>query len=162
MIRSFKEFCEPDRNFLYHRAIKRVVGLNKMKRESKLEQLRFYQKKIEEVKDYAMILLDVDGTILSWNKNVEALAGYKKEELLGQNFSIFYLPQDRQAGLPEKLLALAAREGKANHIGQRARKDGTLFWGNITIHALYDQDKEVIGFTKATREITAEEMSQRK
>jgi PAS domain S-box-containing protein len=154
---SFKEFYEPGRNFLYNRTIKRIVGLHKMKRESKLEHLRFYHKKIEEVNDYAMILLDTDGTILSWNKNVEALAGYKKEELLGQNFSIFYLPQDRQARLPEKLLALASREGNANHIGQRARKDGTLFWVNITIHAIYDQDKKVIGFTKATREIKSEE-----
>ena len=108
---------------------------------------------ISEIQDYAIILLDLDGTILSWNAGVEKIKGYKQNEILGQNFRIFYLPQDRQALLPEQLLELATREGRARHIGRRVRKDGTTFWGSIHITALHDDDGEVIGFTKLTREM---------
>ena len=122
----------------------------------KLEEL--HKKMIEEVQDYAIILLDLDGTILTWNKGVERIKGYKSEEILGQNFSIFYLPQDRQEGLPEKLIALARREGRAKHIGRRVRKDGTIFWGSIIITALHDEEKNVVGFTKLTRELRDNEI----
>ena len=62
------------------------------------------------------------------------------------------MPGDRQAGLPEKLLELAAVEGRAKHVGRRVRRDGTIFWGSILITALHDEDGEVVGFTKLTRE----------
>ena len=112
-----------------------------------------YMKMVEEVQDYAIILLDVDGTILTWNKGVEQIKGYKSDEILGQNFNIFYLPRDRQEHLPEKLLELAAREGRAKHIGKRVRKDGTTFWGSILITALHSDTGEVVGYTKLTREL---------
>lgn len=112
-----------------------------------------YMKMVEEVQDYAIILLDVDGTILTWNKGVEQIKGYKSDEILGQNFNIFYLPRDRQEHLPEKLLELAAREGRAKHIGKRVRKDGTTFWGSILITALHSDNGDVVGYTKLTREL---------
>lgn len=108
---------------------------------------------IEEIQDYAMILLDENGTILTWNKGAEKIKGYKAEEIIGQNFSIFYLPQDRQAGLPNKLLDLAKTEGRARHIGRRVRRDGTTFWGSISITALHDENNEVAGYAKLTREL---------
>lgn len=108
---------------------------------------------IEEVQDYAIILMDIDGTILSWNKGAEMIKGYKAEEIIGQNFRIFYMPLDRQEGLPEQLIALAIKEGRARHIGRRLRKDGTIFWGSILITALHDDDGTVLGFTKLTSEI---------
>lgn len=116
-----------------------------------LEEL--HKKMISEIQDYAIVLLDVDGTVLTWNKGVEKIKGYKDREIIGQNFRIFYMPQDRQAGLPEKLLELARREGRAKHIGRRVRKDGTIFWGSILITALHDEENNVIGFTKLTREL---------
>jgi PAS domain S-box-containing protein len=119
--------------------------------KDKLEQLHL--KMIEEIQDYAIILLDRDGTILTWNKGVEAIKGYKEHEIIGQNFRIFYLPDDRQARLPEALLALAMKEGRARHIGRRVRRDGTIFWGSILITAIHDESDEVIGFTKLTREL---------
>jgi PAS domain S-box-containing protein len=112
---------------------------------------------IAEIQDYAIILLDLDGTILSWNAGVEKIKGYKEHEIVGQNFRIFYLPQDRQGGLPEQLLNLARLEGRASHIGRRVRKDGSIFWGSIHITALHDDDGQVIGFTKLTRELTDRE-----
>ena len=112
-----------------------------------------HEKMIAEIQDVAIILLDIDGTILSWNKGAEKIKGYTEKEIIGQNFSIFYLPQDREAHLPEQLIELAKKEGRATHIGQRVRKNGTTFWGSILITALHDDKGQVIGFTKLTREI---------
>lgn len=122
-----------------------------MEKKTRLEEL--HRKMVAEIQDYAIILLDLDGTILSWNKGVEQIKGYKQDEIIGQNFRIFYLPHDRQAGLPEHLLDLAKREGRARHIGRRVRKDGSIFWGSILITALHDDDGVVVGFTKLTREL---------
>jgi PAS domain S-box-containing protein len=122
-----------------------------MDKKKLLEQL--HKKIISEIQDYAIILLDADGTILSWNIGVEMIKGYKEHEILGQNFRIFYLPEDRQYGLPEQLIELAKKEGRARHIGRRVRKDGSIFWGSILITALHNDEGEVIGFTKLTREM---------
>ena len=127
-----------------------------MDKAEKLQQL--HEKMIAEIQDYAIILLDIDGTILTWNKGAESIKGYKAQEILGQNFRIFYLPRDREEKLPEKLLELATKEGRARHIGRRVRKDGTTFWGSILITALHDDDGEVIGFTKLTKELGENEI----
>ena len=127
-----------------------------MNKKERLEHL--HRKMIEEIQDYAIVLLDTDGTILSWNQGVEKIKGYKAEEIIGQNFSIFYLPGDRQEKLPERLIDLAKREGRAKHIGRRVRKDGSTFWGSIVITALHDDEFNVVGFTKLTRELRDNEI----
>lgn len=123
-----------------------------MGKREKLELL--HKKMIAEIQDYAIVLLDMDGTILSWNVGAEKIKGYKEEEIIGQHIRIFYIPQDREAGLPEQLIAHAKKEGRASHIGRRMRKDGTVFWGRILITAIHDDDGEIIGFTKLTSEIS--------
>jgi PAS domain S-box-containing protein len=128
----------------------------KMNKAEKLDQL--HKRMIEEVQDYAIILLDVDGTILTWNRGVEKIKGYLPDEIIGQNFSIFYLPLDRQEGLPQKLIQQAIKEGRAKHIGRRVRKDGTIFWGSILITALHDEEGNVVGFSKLTRELRDNEI----
>jgi PAS domain S-box-containing protein len=128
-----------------------------MEKKELLEML--HKKMIAEIQDYAIILLDIDGTVLTWNAGAEKIKGYKEAEILGQNFRIFYMPQDRQAGLPEQLVELAKREGRARHIGRRVKKDGTIFWGSILITALHDDNGEVIGFTKLTKELGPNEIS---
>jgi len=127
-----------------------------MEKKERLEML--HQKMIREIQDYAIILLDRDGTILTWNAGAEKIKGYKEEEIIGQNFNLFYLPNDRQEGLPQKLLDLATKEGRARHIGRRLRKDGKTFWGSILITALHDDDGTVIGFTKLTKELRDSEI----
>jgi PAS domain S-box-containing protein len=127
-----------------------------MDKKERLEHL--YRKMIEEIQDYAIILLDTDGTILTWNQGAEKIKGYKAEEITGQNFNIFYLPDDRQSGLPQKLLSLATKEGRAKHTGRRVRKDGTIFWGCIVITAIHDENGVVVGFTKLTRELRDNEI----
>ncbi|MEJ8843729.1 PAS domain-containing protein [Lacibacter sp. H375] len=121
--------------------------------DKKMILAELHKKMITEIQDYAIILLDIDGTILSWNKGAEKIKGYKEEEILGQNFRLFYMPQDRQAGLPEQLIEQAKKEGSARHIGRRVKKGGIIFWGSILITALHNDDGEVIGFTKLTSEV---------
>ena len=127
-----------------------------MNKTERLQQLHLQM--VREIQDYAIILMDLDGTILTWNKGAQSIKGYKEEEIVGQNFRIFYLPRDREEGLPEKLIELAMREGRARHIGRRVRRDGTTFWGSILITALHDDEGEVIGYTKLTKELGENEI----
>ena len=118
---------------------------------------KHFEKLLRMVKGSPCILLDTDGTILSWNKTFEKLKGYREFEILGQNFNIFYLPNERQEHLPEQLLKLASDKGTATHFSKRVRKDGTTFWGNITITPIRNSDREVIGFTETTQVIPEQE-----
>ncbi len=122
-----------------------------MDKKDLLEKL--HRRMVEEIQDYAIVLLDLDGTILSWNKGVQQMKGYSADEIVGQNFNIFYMPRDRQEGLPDKLLTLAKTEGRARHVGRRVRKDGSVFWGSVVITALHDEENAVVGFAKLTREL---------
>lgn len=127
--------------------------------DNKTERLQqLHKRMIEEILDYAIILLDLDGTILTWNKGAEKIKGYTEQEIVGQNFRLFYLPHDRQAQLPELLIQQAIKEGRARHIGRRVKKDGTTFWGSILITALHDDDDNVIGFAKLTKELRDDEI----
>lgn len=113
-----------------------------------------YHKMIEEIEDYAIILLDKNGFIRDWNKGAEKIKLYTESEILGTHFSIFYLPEDIDNNLPQKLLTQATENGRAVHEGWRKRKDGSKFWGSITITAIHDEEQNVIGFSKVTRDLT--------
>jgi PAS domain S-box-containing protein len=113
-----------------------------------------YHKMISEIPDYAIILLDNEGTILDWNKGAERIKQYKASEIIGRNFRTFYTKEDREAKLPESLLEIARREGSLHREGWRVRKDGTRFWGSISIITLHDSQGEVLGFSKVTRDLT--------
>lgn len=119
-----------------------------------------YFKMVEEVEDYAILLLDRDGIVLNWNKGAENIKGYAEKEIVGKHFRQFYLPHDREDGLPEKLIAEAVSNGKAMHEGWRLRKDGTKFWGYIVITALHGADGEIIGFSKVTRDLTERKIAE--
>jgi PAS domain S-box-containing protein len=119
-----------------------------------------YHRMISEVADYAIILLDVEGNVLNWNKGAENIKGYQEHEIVGKNFRTFYLPEDRERKLPEHLLAEAAANNKATHEGWRLRKDGTRFWGSIVITALHNDAGEIIGFSKVTRDLTHQKETQ--
>jgi len=113
-----------------------------------------YHRMIAEVEDYAIILLDCKGNIQNWNKGAQHIKGYTEEEALKLNFRAFYLPEDRESGLPDRLLAEARANNKATHEGWRIRKDGSRFWGSVVITALHDHDGNVTGFSKVTRDLT--------
>lgn len=119
-----------------------------------------YHKMIEEVQDYAILLLDREGNILNWNRGAQKIKGYSEDEIVGKNFRIFYEDEDRKNGLPETLISLATAQGKAMHEGWRVRKDGGRFWGSIVITALHNENNEVIGFTKVTRDLTEKKLAE--
>ncbi len=121
-----------------------------------------YHKMVDEVQDYAIILLDEKGTIVNWNKGAQKIKLYTSSEIIGKNFSIFYLPEDQKTNLPNQLIKQAASSGKAIHEGWRVRKDGSHFWGSITITALHGEDNEIIGFSKVTRDLTEKKFSEDK
>jgi PAS domain S-box-containing protein len=138
---------------LEKKILKRTEELKQINKELKKSEER-YHSMIDEVQDYAILYLNRNGTIENWNKGAEKIKGYKAEEIIGKNFSIFYTDEDRQKRLPETLLEKAVKSGKATHEGWRKRKDGSLFWGNIVITALHDSDDNIIGFSKVTRDLT--------
>lgn len=130
-----------------------LSAVNKTNHAFKLSEDRF-ERLISEVEDYAIILLDVQGTISSWNKGAERIKGYSAEEIIGKSFKVFYTTEDKESGLPDKLLKAAIEEGRANHEGWRLRKDGTRFWGSITLTALHDDSGKTAGVLKVTRDLT--------
>jgi PAS domain S-box-containing protein len=109
---------------------------------------------VDAVSDYAIILLDPDGRIRSWNAGAERIEGYLAEEIIGRNFSIFY-PGDLVAeGRPAHELGIAAEAGRFEHEGWRLRKDGSRFWADVVITALRDAGGRLLGFSKITRDLS--------
>jgi PAS domain S-box-containing protein len=119
-----------------------------------------YQKMIQEVQDYAILLLDKEGFIQNWNQGAEKIKGYTAEEIIGKNFRLFYAPEDINRGLPEQLISEAVRNGRAFHEGFRVRKDKTMFWGSVVITSLHNPDGSVIGFSKVTRDLTEKKLTE--
>lgn len=109
---------------------------------------------IDSVQDYAIFLLDAEGYIQTWNKGAERNKGYTADEIIGKHFSTFYLQRDIDADKPAKELELAQKHGRVEDEDWRVRKDGTQFWANVVITALYDDDGELVGFGKVTRDLT--------
>ena len=109
---------------------------------------------VDSVKDYAIVMLDPEGHIVSWNPGAERIKGYRQEEILGKHFSCFYPPESVQRGLPEQELKTAAKEGRFEDEGWRVRKDGKQFWANAIITALRDKDGTLRGYGKVTRDLT--------
>src|SRR3984957_16777027 len=108
----------------------------------------------EGVHEYAIILLDCEGMVVSWNAGAERAKGYKAEEILGRSFSVFYPPEDVAAGIPATELKQATEEGRWEGNGWRVRADGSRFWANVLITALKDDAGNLRGFSKLTRDIT--------
>ena len=108
---------------------------------------------VDRVEDYAIFALDPDGFILSWNAGAQRLKGYTANEIIGQHFSVFY-PPETASTRPAEELAEAIATGKADDIGWRVRKDGSRFWANVLITALRDDDGNLVGFAKVTRDLT--------
>jgi PAS domain S-box-containing protein len=118
------------------------------------DQSEMLSRMIDEFEDYAVILLDRQGNIIHWNKGAALIKGYSEREALGKHFSLFYTAEDQGKNLPSKLLEEAATSGKAVYEGWRVRKDKTRFWGSIVLTALHDDQGQVVGFSKVTRDLS--------
>jgi PAS domain S-box-containing protein len=117
---------------------------------------------VEAVTDYAIFMLDPDGSVATWNAGARRIKGYTDQEIVGQHFSVFYPPDDRAAGKPDRVLKTVANQGHYEEAGWRVRKDGSLFWANVVITALRDEDGALIGFAKVTRDLTERRAAEEK
>jgi PAS domain S-box-containing protein len=109
---------------------------------------------VESVRDYAIFMLDADGFVATWSRGAEHIKGYRAEEIVGKHFSAFYPPEDVAAGKPKWELQQAQAEGRVEDEGWRVRKDGSLFWANVVITALRDEDGRLRGYAKVTRDLS--------
>jgi len=122
-------------------------------REQQLAALAVEQM-LDAITDYEVIRLDAEGFVRSWSPGARALKGYTEEEVLGHNVSMFYTEEDVRAGLAEREMGIAAREGRFEGEGWRVRKDGSRFWATVTLSPIRDDAGELIGFVKVARDLT--------
>jgi len=115
---------------------------------------------VQGVTDYAIFMLDPNGFVTNWNAGAARIKGYTGEEIIGRHFSTFYAEEDRQNGLPNRVLETARQTGRCEAEGWRVRKDGTKFWANVVVDAIRDEDGCLIGFAKITRDITERRKAQ--
>jgi len=109
---------------------------------------------IDNVRDYGLFNLDLDGTITSWNAGAARITGYTADEIIGRHFSIFYPPEDVADQKPEKELEIVNRDGRFEEEGWRLRKGGQRYWSNVVITAIYNAEKALVGYGKVTRDLT--------
>ena len=112
------------------------------------------------VKDYSILLLDPHGMVLTWNEGAERLNGYKEEEIVGRSVDCFYLDEDIAAGKPGQALEQARKDGQFENVGWRRRKDGSRFYADTLLTAIRDDQNQLIGFAKITRDITQEKRTE--
>ena len=115
---------------------------------------------VDAVSDYALFKLTPSGIVSSWNVGARRIKGYRDDEIIGQHFSIFYTPEDRQLGKADYALSQATKEGRYESEGWRVRKDGTKFWASVIIDTIYDETGALAGFAKITRDITERRQAQ--
>jgi PAS domain S-box-containing protein len=132
----------------------RHVTQEKQALEALRESERQFRSLVAGVTDYALIMLDPNGIVSSWNAGAERIKGYAAHQIVGRHFSQFYTPADRAAGVPARALEIAAQTGRFEAEAQRMRNDGSLFWANVVIDAIRDERGQLIGFAKITRDIT--------
>jgi PAS domain S-box-containing protein len=109
---------------------------------------------LDGVRDYAVFLLDEKGRVETWNSGAQRMKGYTAEEIIGRTNEVFYSEEDARKGLPRKLLESAAIRGSVRSEGWRKRKDGTRFWADVTITALFGESGQVRGYAKAVHDAT--------
>jgi len=135
-----------------------LIGTDNSARKHVEEKLRWTEESfrlmVESVTDYAIVMLDPEGHVVSWNTGAERIKGYDAEEIVGQHFSRFYPPEEVADDKPRRDLDLAAASGRHENEGWRVRKDGSTFWANGVITAIRGQAGELRGFAQLTRDLT--------
>jgi PAS domain S-box-containing protein len=120
-----------------------------------------YRSLVEQVIDYGIFMMDEKGRIVSWNEGARRIKGYSSEEIIGKYFTIFYPQEDIIGGKPSNELKIARAEGRYEEEGWRLRKDGSRFWANIIITAVYNSNKILVGYSKVTRDLTEKKRGER-
>ena len=135
-----------------------LIGTDNSARKHVEEMLRWTEESfrlmVESVSDYAIVMLDPQGHVVSWNTGAERIKGFQAEEIVGEHFARFYPREDVENGKPQTDLDLAAASGRHEDEGWRVRKDGSMFWANVVFTAIRDQAGNLRGFAKLTRDLT--------
>jgi PAS domain S-box-containing protein len=134
--------------------VTRDITDRKHAEEELRQSTEIFQLLVSSVRDYAIFMLDPDGNIATWNAGAQRIKQYRPEEIIGRHFSTFYPEEDVKNGKPERELEIAREKGSVEDEGWRIRKDGSRFWANVVITAVYDSHRELRGFAKVTRDIT--------
>ena len=134
--------------------ITRDLTDRKMAEETLKQSEQQFRLLVQSVTDYAIYMLDPQGQITNWNLGAQRIKGYLPVEAIGRHFSMFYTPEDRDAGEPQRALSIAASEGRFEKKGWRMRKDGTRFMAHVVIDAIRSDTGTLLGFAKITRDIT--------
>lgn len=123
-------------------------------RKRLLDADSLHRRLVEGVSDYAIYMIDPTGQVSSWNRGAQRFKGYTASEIIGQHFSVFYTPEERAAGRPAMALRRSETEGRFEDRGWRVRQDGSRFWAHVIIDPIREDDGELLGFAKITRDIS--------
>ena len=146
-------FNEQNRHIGFSK-VTRDLTERRLNEESLRQSEERYRSLVEQVIDYDICMLDEKGRIISWNEGAKKIKGYTSEEIIGKYFSIFYTEEDILNGKPAYELSIARKEGKYEEEGWRLRKDGSRFWANVVITAVYNAGNALLGYSKVTRDLT--------
>jgi PAS domain S-box-containing protein len=119
-----------------------------------------FDRLVTSIRDYAVLMLDARGYIMSWNTGAQLISGYTSDEVIGRHISLLYPREDVRVGKPESELAVAAREGQYEDRGWRVRKDGTPFWTSLALTAIRDDAGTIVGYSHVARDLTEERQAQ--
>jgi PAS domain S-box-containing protein len=125
------------------------------------DQEHRFQTLVNAVIDYAIYMIDANGSVATWNAGARRFKGYEAGDIIGRPYETFFLPEDRAAGLPGRILATAANEGRFEGEGWRLRKDGSRFWAHVVVDPIRDESGALIGYAKVTRDLTERRASER-
>ncbi|MEX3968423.1 PAS domain S-box protein [Paraburkholderia sp. EG286B] len=153
--------CDDAGGLLGYGKIVRDVSDKKRAHDAVVESERRFRMLVDGVTDYSIFMLSPEGHVTNWNQGARRIKGYAAEEIIGAHFSRFYTPEDAAAGLPQRGLETAAREGRFESEGWRVRKDGSRFWAHVVIDAIRDDNGALAGFAKITRDITQQRETER-
>ncbi|MEP6948156.1 MAG: PAS domain S-box protein [Ginsengibacter sp.] len=111
---------------------------------------------VDSVKDYAIFMIDAEGVIKTWNEGAKHIKGYDADEIIGKHVSVFYIQEDIEKGLVAQNLQIAKELGSFEDEGWRVRKDGTVFWADVILTAIYNKEHQLTGYAKVTRDISSQ------
>jgi PAS domain S-box-containing protein len=153
---------DEDGKLLGFAKVTRDITERRAAREALRESEERFRILVDGVVDYAIFMLTPEGRVANWNRGAQRIKQYRADEIIGEHFSRFYTPEDREQGTPVQVLRTAEEEGRFEGEGWRVRRDGSRFWANVVIDAIRDDNGRLLGFAKVTRDITERKEAQEK